>query len=103
MNSVDFKLSALPGQQPRLLLNCAMRRKHGSADVNHISLQGERLERYCLVLLVGDVEPETACLLLSSNFRCVHLRLCAQRCTKPKYCSLAWSLVYSTWGVAMTR
>jgi hypothetical protein len=43
MNSVDFKLAAMPGQQPRLLLNCAMRRKHGSTDINHLSLQGERV------------------------------------------------------------
>eukprot|EP00775_Hariotina_reticulata_P011715 gene11715-11860_t len=39
MNSVDFKLSALPGKPVLLQLNCAMRRKHGQADVNHLSLQ----------------------------------------------------------------
>jgi hypothetical protein len=43
MNSVDFKLAAMPGQQPRLLLNCATRRKHGNTDINHLSLQGERV------------------------------------------------------------
>jgi hypothetical protein len=47
MNSVDFKLAALPGQQPRLLLNCATRRKHGSADINHLSLQGEEDAFHC--------------------------------------------------------
>jgi hypothetical protein len=50
MNSVDFKLAAMPGQQPRLLLNCAMRRKHGSTDINHLSLQGERVCTVCTVL-----------------------------------------------------
>ncbi|KAF8072474.1 Rngtt [Scenedesmus sp. PABB004] len=39
MNSVDFKLHALPGAAPRLALNCAMRRKHGAAEVNHLTLQ----------------------------------------------------------------
>lgn len=40
MNSVDFKLFALPDRPVQLQLNCAMRRKYGTAEINHMSLQG---------------------------------------------------------------
>ncbi|WIA08218.1 hypothetical protein OEZ85_007667 [Tetradesmus obliquus] len=56
MNSVDFKLAALPGQAPRLLLNCAMRRKHGNADINHLSLQDIGLGEQ-RVEFPADVDP----------------------------------------------
>ncbi|KAF6258115.1 mRNA capping enzyme, catalytic domain-containing protein [Scenedesmus sp. NREL 46B-D3] len=56
MNSVDFKLAALPGQPPKLLLNCATRRKHGNADINHLSLQDIGLGEQRLEF-PADVDP----------------------------------------------
>lgn len=52
MNSVDFKLHAVPGQAPALMLNCAYRRKGRQMDTNHLPLSGRHDLAKKLVVLV---------------------------------------------------